>query len=113
MSLDSPRDTTVVADLPMPLAMDLARGAIFSRAVEVTFQPEHLGRETLTTQDRPDCRRITARRVGCRYEFRIEDTDRDVQLYRETGRVRVTRARRTLRVRHVERPTRDADARSG
>lgn len=88
----------MVADLPRPVAMDMARAAIFERAIEVSFSPEYLDIPTLTDQRRPRCKRITARRFSCGYRFTIEDTDTGERIYDERGRVRVTHAKRRLTV---------------
>ena len=90
--------STMVADLPMPEAKDLARSAIFSRALETTLWPSQLYLETFTTTKRPYCWRVTARRVGCEYQFttRIEGWHGPV-IYREDGTVNVTRKRQKVR----------------
>ena len=91
-------------DLPMPVAMDMARAAIFERAVAVTFSPEFMLQATLTDQRKPKCKRLNPRRVRCSYRFTIEGDS--ATLYDERGRVRVGK-RTKLTVQRILRPTRD------
>jgi hypothetical protein len=85
----------MVADLPMPEARNLARSAIFSRALETTLWPSQIYLDTFTDIKRPFCWRITARRVGCEYQFttRFEG----ITIYREDGTVSVSHRRQRVR----------------
>lgn len=80
----------------MPVALSLARGAVFQRAIDVVLAPGSVPFVAFTDIEFPVCRTLTARRVGCTYRFAVEY--RHIPFYEERGRVRVTRKSSGLRV---------------
>ena len=76
--------------LAMPMAMDLARGAVFTRAVAVAFSPEYFDRDGDVDARGTRCRRITSKRFKCHYQFTMGDW------YEEHGRLLITVRRQKL-----------------
>lgn len=96
------------ADLPVHAALDYARAAVFSRAVEVSFAPDLLTYvETMTDIRRPRCRQITAKRVGCTYRFTVQDIATKALLYEERGTLRLSRRSTRLEPTSEQGATRD------
>ena len=81
-----------------PAKLDQARAVAFTRAWDVTSQPEYFGNpDTLTDIRRPRCRTTSPTRTVCSYFFTIDDTRAGVRLYAEAGRLFITaNGRRTV-----------------
>lgn len=73
-------------------ADDLARAAVFERAINVTLARS--SGNSLTDIYGPYCRRRTRQRIVCKYHFTI--LYKAIPLYEERGRVQVTRTETRL-----------------